>query len=101
LASLSTVRTRFGGWLSALEVVGLSRSSRRGPGPRWDAAACWQALLSINDQLSDPCWYRRYLERARERKDLPSGSISTRRPGLWPQIVAELSVTDAPTLALL
>jgi len=92
LAAAPTVYARFGSWGNALEAAGLARSSHAGgPAPRWDSAACWEALLSVADQLGDPPRYRRYLELARERDDLPSGSILTRRLGLWSQIVAVLN----------
>jgi len=92
LASLATVCARFGGWGSALEAAGLGKPSRSGgPAARWDTAACWGALLSVADQLGDPPRYRRYMEIARGRDDLPSGPTLTLRLGLWSEI--------APTLA--
>ena len=92
LASMSTVYGRFGGWGAALDAAGLPHASRpSGPAARWDAAACWHALLSVADQLGDPPKYRRYMELARERDDLPSGPTVLLRLGLWSQISAELA----------
>ena len=92
LASMSTVYARFGGWGPALEAAGLPRSSRpSGPVARWDAVACWQALVSVADQLGDPPRHHRYAELARERDDLPSGATVLVRLGLWSQIAAALA----------
>jgi len=91
LAAMPTVYARFGGWGPALQVAGLTRSSKpRGRAPRWDAATCWQSVLSVADQLGDPPRYRRYMELARGRHDLPSGPTLTLRLGLWSRVAAAI-----------
>ena len=93
LAAMPTVYARFGGWGAALEAAGLtSRSRTRGRrAARWNTAACWNALLSVADQLGDPPRYRRYTELAADRDDLPSGPTLTLRLGLWSEIVTALA----------
>lgn len=94
LASRQTVYMRFGGWRPALRRAGLqSSASRSSVRPTvWHLAACWQALLSVADQLGDPPRYRRYLELAARRDDLPSPTTLRTRLGLWSEIVAALEL---------
>jgi uncharacterized protein (DUF433 family) len=94
LASMQTVYMRFGGWRQAL-----SRAGLESPAPAaslrpvvWHVAACWQALLSVADQLGDPPRYRRYLEVAADRDDLPSPTTLRTRLGLWSEIAAALEL---------
>jgi len=91
LASVATVCQRAGSWTRALEAAGLEPRPRTHTAPRWDAAACWQALHSVADQLGDPPSYQRYAKLAKRRKDLPSAPTVRQRLGLWHQIVAQLT----------
>ena len=91
LAAGQTVYMRFGGWRKALAAAGLdSPVPARVYSPRWHIAACWRALESVADELGDPPRYRRYLEIAAERDDLPSGATLRVRLGLWSSIAALL-----------
>lgn len=92
LASMQTVYMRFGGWCHALRRAGLDVPSGRVQAPTWHVAACWQALLSVADQLGDPPRYRRYLELAAGRQDLPSPATLRTRLGLWSEIVAAVEL---------
>jgi AraC-like DNA-binding protein len=90
LASSTTLYQRFDGWPGALAAAGLDAGAHRRWAVRWDQAECWRALESVSDQLGDPPRYRRYLELAKQRDDLPSGGIVRYRLGLWSQVAAEL-----------
>jgi len=90
LASVATVYQRAGSWTRALEAAGLEPRPRTHPGPRWDQAACWQALHSVADQLGDPPSYQRYAKLAQRRDDLPSAPTVRQRLGLWHHIAAQL-----------
>jgi DNA-binding CsgD family transcriptional regulator len=95
LASMQTVYFRFGGWRRALTAAGLESSApARVYAPQWHLAACWRAVQSVADQLGDPPRYRRYLELAAERDDLPSGATLRVRLGLWSQIAAALQAQN-------
>jgi hypothetical protein len=96
LASGQTVYIRFGGWRRALAAAGLdSVNPTRTYAARWHIAACWRALESVADQLGDPPRYRRYVELAAKRDDLPSPSSLRARLGLWSSIAAELTAQRA------
>jgi hypothetical protein len=91
LAAGQTVYMRFGGWRKALAAAGLdSPPLARVYSPRWHIAACWRALESVADELGDPPRYRRYLEIAAQRDDLPSAATVRARLGLWSSIAALL-----------
>jgi hypothetical protein len=90
LASSTTLYQRFDGWQGALAAAGLQAGPHRRWAVPWDRAECWRALESVSDQLGDPPRYRRYLELAKGRDDLPSGGIVRYRLGLWSQVAAEL-----------
>ena len=90
LACMETVYARFDGWTRALREAGFDVREVKLRSPRWDIASCWKALTSVSDLLGEPPRYRRYLEIAAGRDDLPSGSTLTVRLGLWPEIVAAL-----------
>src|SRR5215831_16375988 len=91
LACRATVYMRFDGWNRALEAAGLEPVVGRRPRVReWNAAACWQALRSVADQLGDPPRYSRYVELSSGRDDLPSAAIVRQRLGVWRQVVAAL-----------
>lgn len=94
LASMQTVYMRFGGWRQALSRAGLKAPapSRNVRPTMWHVAACWQALISVADELGDPPRYRRYLEIATDRDDLPSPTTLRTRLGLWSEIVAALEL---------
>jgi hypothetical protein len=96
LASMQTVYFRFGGWRRALAAAGLGTPApARVYAPEWHVAACWRAVQSVAGQLGDPPRYRRYLELAAERDDLPSGATLRVRLGLWSEIVAALKAHGA------
>lgn len=93
LAATATVCMRFERWNKAVQAAGLEpavRSPMRSP--HWHLAACWTALVSVADELGDPPRYRRYLELAATREDLPSASTLRQRLGLWSEIVAALEL---------
>lgn len=94
LASMQTVYMRFGGWRHALTRAGLeSLAAPATVRPTvWNVAACWRALLSVADQLGNPPRYRRYLEIASGREDLPSPTTLRTRLGLWSGIAAALEL---------
>lgn len=100
LASMQTVYMRFGGWHQALRRAGLEGSASRVNTPVWHVAACWQALLSVADQLGEPPRYRRYLELAAGRDDLPAPTTLRTRLGLWSEIVAALELRRQGLAAL-
>lgn len=91
LACMQTMYVRFGGWRRALHAAGFEAPPARVWSPRWNIASCWHAFASVAHLLGDPPRYRRYLELAAGREDLPSGSTLILRLGLWPEIVAALS----------
>src|SRR5215831_10369303 len=92
LACRATVYMRFDGWNRALAAAGLEPVVDRRPRVReWNAAACWQALCSVADQLGDPPRYTAYLELAAGRDDLPSAAVVRQRLGVWREIVAALA----------
>jgi cyanate lyase len=93
LPRMPTVYQRFGGWRAALDRAGLQvpAAPARAYTPTWHIAACWKALLGVADQLGEPPRYRRYLELARQRDDLPSAATVRARLGLWSAIAAELT----------
>lgn len=62
--------------------------------PRWHLAACWRALESVVDELGDPPRYRRYVQLATGREDLPSPSTVRQRLGSWPHIAAALQARN-------
>ena len=91
LAAGQTVYMRFGGWRKALAAASLdSAPPARVYAPRWHIAACWRALESVADELGDPPRYRRYLDIAAQRDDLPSAATLRARLGLWSSIANEL-----------
>ena len=90
LASVATVYQRSGTWTRALGAAGLEPRPRALRPSRWDAEECWQALLSVADQLGDPPRYGRYAKLAQRRDDLPSAATVRQRLGLWHEIAAEL-----------
>lgn len=90
LARMPTVCSRFGGWRPALRAAGFAVRGDRVRAQRWTIASCWRAVVSVLDELGDPPSYRRYVQLASVRDDLPSGSTLRLRLGLWPEIVAAL-----------
>lgn len=56
----------------------------------WTAMACWEAVLSVVDQLGDPPAYERYLELSEGLDDLPPAQIVAGRLGGWSHIDAAL-----------
>lgn len=101
LACLATVCARFGSFGRALEATGLAHRPVRVRARRWNEAACWRAVVSVADQLGDPPRYRRYLELAAQREDLPSGATVRLRLGLWPQITAALQTQPRSATSVL
>ena len=91
LACVATVYQRSGTWTRALRAAGLEPRPRTVTPPRWDAAACWQAVRSVADQLGDPPRYHRYAQLAAERDDLPSAPTVRQRLGLWHEIAEQLT----------
>jgi len=91
LACVATVYQRSGTWRRAVHAAGLE--PRRPPvtPPRWDAAACWQALHSVADQLGDPPRYHRYVQLAGHRHDLPPAPTVRQRLGFWHEVARQLT----------
>lgn len=93
LAATATVCMRFERWNRAVQAAGLEPAARSPMRvPRWHLAACWNALTSVADQLGEPPRYRRYLELAAGRDDLPSAATLRQRLGLWSEIAAALEL---------